>query len=172
MVKPKRRNFAQTMFDTSAPTYDNGGQSDTLVDGAPASAAVTTVFQDDPNIAAAFGASYSIFALGEVGAGHAPSGADVETTMSVATIAVATANLPGNEQLALGFYGEAFGAAGLTTVNLVVAASGVGNVVDETFSTSAAALRYFTDHGLGDLLRDDSQQRRDDFHGRSDRHLG
>ena len=55
--------------------------------------------------------------------------------------------------MTLGFYnGEAFGAAGLTRVNLVVAASGVGNVVDETFSTGAAALSYFTDNGLGDFL--------------------
>jgi hypothetical protein len=105
---------------------------------APSSAASNAVLNANPDIQTAFGPNPGIYALGELGGGHATSGTDTETTSSSVTISINQANLglPGN--LIIGLYGgQANDTAGITGITLTVTGNGV-QLAQEVLSPATA----------------------------------
>ena len=120
--------------------------------GTPTTSSTSPIFAANPHIAAAFGTSPDVYALGEVGGGHASAGTDAENSSSIVTVDVDAANLAGNEELTFGFYdGQLCDAASVTGVTLDVTGGGK-QLIDHTFASANGALAYFTDIGVGRLL--------------------
>ena len=114
--------------------------------------AIDAIFAANPLVQAAFGSSPDIYAIGEIGGGHASAGTDSETSSANVPIDVNPANLGHNEELTLGFAnGDLLGAAGVTAVSLTVSDGGQ-QLIDQNFATPAAARSYFDDNIASGLL--------------------
>ena len=143
---------AQTGFGGSAPSFQSSDAAVALGTATPSAAAVDAVFSANSKIAGVFGSSPDVYALGEIGAAHAASGTEAESSSAVVTVDVNTDNLAANEELTIGFYnGDLKAAHDITSVALLIT-DNASPIVDQTFATGAAAERYFTDNALGDLL--------------------
>jgi hypothetical protein len=141
---------AQAGYAAALPTFCTSGVSVSYATAAPAAAVSAAVLAANPNMASALGGATTVFALGELGGGHASSGLDAETSTSSAILTLNLLSLTGQGELALGLYqGEAVG-AGVTGVTLVVS-SGKQTWVDQSFGSVADAQAYFTDPAPLDL---------------------
>ena len=122
-----------------------------LETGAPGSADTAAVLAANANIATAFGASPTFFAIDELGGGYAKSGGTAsETTTDTVSLTVDLTQLASPNDLEVGlFNGTALG-SGFTSLTFTLTADGdtASPLISQTFTSAAAAVTYFTDHAL------------------------
>ncbi len=129
-------------------TFHSTGQAVAELTTDPLSASTTAVLGANPNIATAFGASPSFFAIGELGASYAESGGSgSQTVISKFKFDVNLTNLASLQDLVVGFYNPV--ATGPAFSSLVFTLTGDGQtLVAQTFTTVAAAEAFFTDDAM------------------------
>jgi len=62
------------------------------------------------------------------------------------------ANIGAAGNLTLGFYGGTVVGSGVTGVTVTLTDGGSTDLINQSFASTSAALNYFTDHGIVDLL--------------------
>ena len=101
----------------------------------------------DSKIDAAFGTSATFFALGQLGASYEGQGHGSETTTADLNLTIDPAHLHAPDHLVIGLYGGAGKGAGVGSVTLDISAGG-NDLIDQTFTSAAAATSFLTDHPL------------------------
>jgi hypothetical protein len=150
-VNGSANGYAQTGFAGALPAFQDTGAAVAYGMADPSAAAVNAVFKANPTIAAAFGDSPDVYELGEIGGAHATAGPDSETSIANEIVYLNTANLAGDQDLAVGFYdGDSAAASGVTGVLLNVTDNGQ-TLVHESVTSDAAARTFFSDNVLSGL---------------------
>jgi hypothetical protein len=134
-----------------AASGDSGLQGVALETGAPNAASISSVFSANPKIAAAFGASPTIFAMAELGGETV--GRQLKTTTSEIDETVDLTKLASRQDLVIGLYGGAIAGSDVRNITFDLYADGK-DVIHQTFSSPSAAKAYFTDNAidLGSLV--------------------
>ena len=127
--------------------FASGAQAIALETGAPDAASVASVLSINPNIDAAFGASPSFFAIGELGGAHSSQGGRSQTSTSEIDLTVDLTQLPVRQDLLVGLYDGVAVGSGFTKLTFDIYADGA-DVLHQAFSSVAAATAYFTDHAI------------------------
>ena len=128
------------------------GQALALIDGAPNSATTGAVLAAEPGIAAAFGASPTFFAVGELGGAYASSGGvGPQTITSTASIQVNLSQLASPKDLLIGAFDPTI--VGTFSSFTIILSADTETFVDETFTTVAEVDAFFNDvtYDLGSL---------------------
>jgi hypothetical protein len=131
----------------AAPAFATTDQVAALEMAAPTSASTAAVLAANTAIATAFGASPDFFAIDELGGQYSSAGTSSQTTTSEVDATVDLTQLASPGDLIVGLYdGTALG-TGVTGVSFNLYADGV-DVIDQTFTSAAAAQTYFTDNAV------------------------
>jgi len=141
---------AQAVVGGAAPAFATTQQGVAFATAAPNAASTSAVLAANANIATAFGASPSFFAIGELGGGYSSYGQPApasETTTSSIVETVDLTKLASRQQLVAGFYDGDVVGAGVTGVTFDLYADGA-DLIHQTFATAAAALTWFTDNAV------------------------
>ncbi|MHB8528643.1 MAG: hypothetical protein ACYC8V_03915, partial [Caulobacteraceae bacterium] len=125
--------------------FQSRSQSLAFETGAPDAASTNAVLAANPNIAAAFGASPTFFAIGELGGSYSVNGTSSQTTTETLNLTVDLTRLASRQDLVAGFYNATAVGPGFVTLTFDLSADG-NSVVHKTFTTVAAAQTFFTDH--------------------------
>jgi hypothetical protein len=118
---------------------DNGVAFETA---SPQAASVANVLAGNGSIAAAFGSSYSIFAIGELGGGAAGA-----TTTAEIDETVDLTKLSPKGNLIIGFYHGQATSSAITGVSFDLYVDGT-DVLHESFASGAAAQAFFTNNAV------------------------
>ena len=125
------------------------GQAVALESAAPDAVSTAAVLAANPNIAFAFGASPSFFAIDELGGNYDKAGGTVAhtTTESRSTLTVDLTQLASRQDLVGGFYNATVQGAGFTSLTFTLTGDG-HTLVNQTFTTVAAAQAFFTNNAM------------------------
>ena len=157
-VNGSANGYAQTGFRRSAaPAFQEHGRGSRLrIMADPSAAAVNAVFKANPTIAAAFGDSPDVYALGEIGGAHATSGPglrDVHSERDRLSQHRQSCGRPRPRRKS-GFYdGDSAAASGVTGRPLLndVTDNGQTLVHESAVTSDAAARTFFSDNVLSGL---------------------
>ncbi|MGI8841123.1 MAG: hypothetical protein ACR2F8_10155, partial [Caulobacteraceae bacterium] len=138
---------AQAAIGGAAAAFSSGLQAIALETAAPDGASSGAVLAANASIAAAFGASPTFFAIGELGGGYSVGGAASQTVTSEIDETVDLTKLAARQDLPVGLYDGKVKGAGFTGLTFDLYADGM-DVVHQAFTSAAAAQSYFTDHPI------------------------
>ncbi len=124
------------------------GQAVALESAAPDAGSTAAVLAANPNIAVAFGASPTFFAIDELGGSYDKAGGTVaHTTTETVNLTVDLTKLAARQDLVAGFYNATVLDAGFTSLTFTLTGDGT-TLVNQTFTTVAAAQAFFTDNAM------------------------
>ena len=128
--------------------FEASGQAVALESAAPDGAGTSAVLNANPNIAAAFGASPSFFAIDELGGSSAKSGGTTsETTTESVDLTVDLTQLASRQDLVVGFYNATGLGTGFSSLTFTLTGDGA-QLFTETFTTLSSAEIFFTDNAM------------------------
>jgi hypothetical protein len=145
-------SYALTAFASAVPAFRTDTQALASVTGLPTTANVNTVLSSNPNTKAAFGATGSYFALGELGGSYDVNGHASETISDAVSMTIDPSLLTNPKDLIVGFYNGAAIGSGFQALSINIAANGT-TLLAKAF-TAATASAFFTDDplDLGSIL--------------------
>ncbi len=145
----------KVVIGPAALGFNTTAQALATQNAAPDAATTAPVLAANANIAAAFGASPSFFAIDELGGSYAKSGGTTsETTTDTINLTVDLTKLASRQDLVAGFYGATGLGTGFSSLTFTVTADGIATpLVTRTFTTLLSAETFFTDKAkdLGSL---------------------
>ncbi len=145
---------AKVVIDADALPFEAQGSILGVVVASPSNASADAVLAANANIAAAFGAAPTIFAIGEVGGAYAKSGGTGSLTSTTTfALTVDLTKLASRADLVAGFYDSLVVGYGFASLTFTLKGDGA-TLISQTFTTAAAAQAFFTDEAidLGSLI--------------------
>ena len=136
---------AKVVIGADALPFEAQGSILGVVVAAPSNASADAALAANANIAAAFGAAPSVFAIGEVGGAYAKSGG-IGSLTSTTTIAVTVdlTKLASRGDLVAGFYNPLVVGSEFTSLTFTLKGDGAA-LISQTFTTAAAVQAFFAD---------------------------
>jgi hypothetical protein len=141
---------AQANIGGAAQAFVTSGQAVGFETGAPVSSSTAPVLAGNSNIASAFGSSPVFFAMGELGGGYSTGGTIAQTTTVSLNETVDLTKLSTRGELVVGLFDGKVVGTGVESVTFTLVADG-DTVINQTFSSAAQALAYFSNDGIGSL---------------------
>ena len=138
---------AQSSLSQAAPAITTGYPSLARIVGLPNASDVNPILAANSNLNAAFGSANVEFGLGELGGLHDANGAGSETITSAIDLLIDPSKFTAKDLL-LGLYGGTSVGGGFTSLTFDVDVGSTAGVINQTFTSVAAAQTYFTNHAI------------------------
>ncbi len=139
---------AKVVIGPAALDFSTTAQALATQNAAPDAATTAPVLSANANIAAAFGASPSFFAVDELGGSYAKSGGTAsETTTDTIDLTVGLTQLASRQNLVAGFYGATGLGTGFSSLTFTLTGDGA-QLFTETFTTLVSAENFFSDNAM------------------------
>ena len=144
----ERRNGprAEFAFAGRAGVHDRLSVARAIV-GLPNASDVNPILAANSNLNATFGSANVEFGLGELGGLHDANGAGSETITSAIDLLIDPSKFTAKDLL-LGLYGGTSVGGGFTSLTFDVDVGSTAGVINQTFTSVAAAQTYFTNHAI------------------------
>jgi hypothetical protein len=141
--------IAKSFSQAGLPGFITSGQAVALGLGLPNPLTTQAILTNNPKISAAFGPTPTVLAMEELGGGYATGGTGAETSTSMVSFSASLLAADMAQDLKIGLFGGTYtgSSAGVTGVTLDISANGA-TLVDESFSSGAAAAAYFHNHAI------------------------